>query len=141
MYTQEDATFTGVEAEAGFTINSQQNIRLWGDVVRADLDQSGDVPRIPPARLGASWQFASDQWTAQVSLTHAMDQDRPGINQEATESYTRLDAYLGYKVDKLSLFAKAANLTDEEIRNSTSFLRELAPEPGLGFTLGARYNF
>ena len=70
-----------------------------------------------------------------------MDQERPGENQEATEGYTRLDAYLAYNTDNLSLFAKGTNLTDEDIRNSTSFLRELAPEPGLGITLGARYSF
>lgn len=141
LYTQEDATFTGMETEAVFAIGSQQSIRVWGDVVRAEFNQSGDVPRMPPARLGASWQFTSEQWSAQLSLTHALDQNRPGDNQEATEGYTRLDAYISYTTDQLSLFAKAANLTDEEIRNSTSFLRELAPEAGLGVTLGARYRF
>lgn len=141
LYTQEDATFTGAETEAVFAIGNQQKLRVWGDVVRAEFAQSGDVPRMPPARLGASWQFDAEHWTAQLSLTHALDQNRPGDNQEATEGYTRLDAYISYTAENLSLFAKGSNLTDEDIRNSTSFLRELAPEAGIGITVGARYRF
>jgi len=106
------------------------------------FDNAGDVPRIPPARIGASWDFDLNNWSAQVSLTKAFDQDRPGEGQEETAGYTRLDAFLEYGFfDDFSIFAKASNLTDDEIRNSTSFLRELAPEPGRAFTLGARYRF
>ena len=141
VYVQEDASFRGLEAEVNYAVNQQHSLRLWGDLVRAELDQSGDVPRMPPARLGARWEFSNGPWNAELSLTQAMDQDRPGENQEATEGYTRLDAYLAYNTDNLSLFAKGTNLTDEDIRNSTSFLRELAPELGLGITLGARYSF
>lgn len=141
LYVQEDATFTGIEAELDFAVTEQHSLRFWGDYVRADFDNSGDVPRMPPARIGASWDFDLDNWSAQVSLTKAFDQDRPGEGQEETSGYTRLDAFVEYGFDDFSIFAKATNLTNDEIRNSTSFLRELAPEPGRGFLLGARYRF
>jgi iron complex outermembrane receptor protein len=70
-----------------------------------------------------------------------MDQNRSGEGQERTEGYVRLDAYVGYSLDNLLLFARGTNLGNEEIRNATSFLRDLAPEPGRGITIGARYNF
>lgn len=141
LYEQEGALFRGLEAEISFPIAEFQSLRIWGDMVRATLDQSGDVPRLPPARLGTSWEYAGERWTANISLVNALDQDRPGLGQEATEGYIRLDTYIGYTLDNLLLFARGTNLSNEEIRNATSFLRDLAPEAGRGITLGARYTF
>lgn len=140
-YVQEDATFAGVEAELGLTISESQSLRFWGDYVRAELDANGDVPRMPPARLGVSWDFNTDQLSARISVTHALDQDKPGRGQEETDGYTRLDAYLGYRLGGVSLFLKGTNLTNREIRNSTGFLRDLAPEPGRAVSLGVSYRF
>jgi iron complex outermembrane recepter protein len=39
------------------------------------------------------------------------------------------------------IFLKANNLLDQEIRNSTSFLREIAPEPAQSLELGIRMSF
>ena len=141
LYNQEGASFAGVEAEASFDLTGQSSLRIWGDYVEADLDDNGDVPRIPPARVGASWDYSYEVWSGQLSLTHAFDQNDPGEGEEETEGYTRVDAYIGWNAEPLTIFFKATNLTDEDIRNATSFTRELAPEPGRGFTLGARYNF
>jgi iron complex outermembrane recepter protein len=141
LYVQEDALFRGLEAEIKFPLAEFHSLRIWGDTVRASLDQSGDVPRIPAARLGTSWEYAKDSWTTSISLVNAMDQNRPGVSQERTEGYVRLDAYVGYSLDNLLLFARGTNLGNEEIRNATSFLRDLAPEAGRGITLGARYTF
>ncbi len=140
-YVQEDATFAGIEAELSLPITDGHNLRIWGDYVRAKLDKNGDVPRMPPARLGASWDTHSDNWLAQLSITHAFAQEKPGEGQEDTESYTRLDAHLAYNLGDLALFIKGSNLTKEKIRNSTSFLRQLAPEPGRAITFGASYHF
>jgi iron complex outermembrane receptor protein len=41
----------------------------------------------------------------------------------------------------LWLFAKGYNLLNEEIRNSVSFLRNFAPEPGRSFIFGVRATF
>jgi len=141
LYVQEGALFRGIEAEINLPLGEFQSLRIWGDMVRANLDQSGDVPRLPPARLGTSWEFSGERWTASVSLVNALDQDRPGAEQESTHGYVRVDTYVGYTMDSLLLFVRGTNLGDEEIRNSTSFLRDQAPEPGRGITVGARYTF
>ena len=140
-YVEDGATFTGLEAELGYAINPANAVRFWGDFVRADTDDSGDVPRTPPGRVGASWQYQQAGWVAGVSVTHAFEQDRPGEGETETDSYTRVDASVEWGSDDYSIFLKANNLFDEEIRNATSFLRDIAPEPGRGFSLGATYNF
>jgi len=39
------------------------------------------------------------------------------------------------------LFAKGNNLLDENIRNSTSYLRNFAPEAGSGAEIGFRVSY
>jgi len=41
----------------------------------------------------------------------------------------------------LLLFVKLRNLTDEEIRLSTSYLRGFAPEAGRSLETGVRYRY
>jgi iron complex outermembrane receptor protein len=41
----------------------------------------------------------------------------------------------------LSFFVAADNLTDEEGREHTSFLKDLVPLPGRSFRFGATYRF
>ena len=38
------------------------------------------------------------------------------------------------------VFLRAKNITDEEIRNATSFMRNFAPEPGRTLELGVRFD-
>lgn len=141
LYAQEDARFIGVEAEVELPVGESQSIRFWGDLVRARFDSNRDVPRQPPARLGLSWNYENESWSGQLSLLQAFDQDRPGEGQEATEGYVRIDGFISYAWGATDLFLRGSNLTNEEIRNSTSFLREVAPEPGRSLTLGATYSF
>ena len=42
---------------------------------------------------------------------------------------------------QITLTAAVRNIQDEEIRLSTSVLREFAPEPGRSFDLGVRVEF
>ena len=141
FYRQEDARFSGVEAELRAPLGTDLTARLWGDAVRARLDKSGDVPRIPPARLGLDLDYTRDMWTAGVSFSHGFAQNDPGINEAATDSYSRIDAHLSLGNEQWTLFLKGTNLADKEIRNATSFLRDLAPEPGRSLVVGARFNF
>ncbi len=62
-----------------------------------------------------------------------------------TDSYHRLDLLADYHIHfgerDLLLFAKARNLTNEDVRNHTSFLKNFAPEAGRSIELGVRYAF
>ena len=72
------------------------------------------------------------------------EQDKPGENETSTDAYTRVDAAIYFKTPagkgEFTVFLKGNNLSNAEIRNSTSFLRDYAPEPGRGAELGLRYS-
>ena len=145
QYTQGNATFRGFETELKIQFHPLWNLRVFSDSVRATLDNGDDLPRITPARFGGSLDFNVNQWSANISATHAAQQKHPGHDESATDSYNRLDARVEYTFKNAgadyTLFAKATNLTDAEIRNASSYLRDIAPEAGRGLQLGVRVKF
>ncbi len=148
-YTAEDADFWGVEARLDYrllrTEYGELDVNVSGDFVRAEFDDAGDVPRIPPARLGAGIGWHSAQWSVEMQVTKVFDQDDAGVGEFETDGYTRLSLYTDYHLSvgggDLVLFAKGTNLLDEEIRNHASFLKNYAPEPGRGVRIGLRYHY
>lgn len=145
QYEQEDATFKGLEANLAFALTDHWNIALFSDYVRAKLDKNGDVPRIPPLRYGLSLDYHKAQWNTGLRLTEVASQHRAGDFEENTDSYTRLDGHIHYHIaserNNWMIFLKASNLLDEEIRNATSYLRSIAPEPARSIELGIRMSF
>ena len=145
QYTQANATFRGFETELKIQFHPLWNMRVFSDSVRATLDNGDDLPRITPARFGSSLDFNVNQWSANISATHAAKQKHPGHDESATDSYNRLDARVDYTLKNAgadyTLFAKATNLTDAEIRNASSYLRDIAPEAGRSLQLGVRVKF
>lgn len=142
-YQQRDASFSGIELETSWSLTDTQRVELQGDLVRGRFDQGAnrDIPRLPPAKVRASWIYQDDSWRAAINLTHAASQTRTGLNESATDSYNRLDASLSYQQESWSVFLKGQNLSDEDIRNATSLLRDIAPEAGRNLTVGVRYQF
>lgn len=148
IFEQADATFYGMEAEFNWQLVPRLKWTLWGDSVRGKLDQGGNLPRIPPLRLGNQLNFNYKQWRAELSLTHNFEQDEVAVNETLTEAYTLVDALISYQFDlkgandgTVTLFAKVDNLTDEVARVHSSFLKDRAPLPGRGFSLGLRGRF
>jgi iron complex outermembrane receptor protein len=148
-YRQQGARFHGAEfeielplAQGGF---GELTLDLHGDWVRGELDRSGDVPRLTPWRVGARLALTRGAISSFVGALHAADQDRPGRFETATDGYYRLDAGISYALAlgavDTTLFLRGTNLTDEEIRASTSFLRDFAPEPGRALEAGVRLRF
>ena len=48
---------------------------------------------------------------------------------------------VGLSDNELILFMEVENILDEQIRLSTSFLRDIAPESGVSVTAGLRFLF
>ena len=149
-YQTEDTIFTGVEAEVSTSLwrsgNTSLALTLFGDLVRAEFDSGEKVPQIPPARLGAGLQLNGNNWTAHLHVTRAMDQKRTSTLELPTEGYTQVSFYADYHWSigdrsELQLFLRARNLLDEPIRNHVSLVRNFAPEPGRGLTLGLRFRY
>ncbi len=148
-FLQEDARFIGVEAQIEFPLaayaGTDYHVNVFGDYVEAELDSGAYLPRIPPMRSGLELVAHANDWTLKLRNTFVSSQDKTSANEEATDSYTRLDLFADYHLHfgerDLLLFAKAKNLTNEDIRHHTSFLKENAPEAGRSIELGLRYVF
>jgi len=148
-YTQADAVLKGYEAEIIFPLlegnGNDLDLRLFSDYTRGTLVDGGDLPRIPPLRVGVGLDFTGLKWTAGVQAIRYDDQDKLAAFELPTEGYTMLDASIGYRVFTphvdWNFFLRASNLLDEEARRHTSFLKDLAPLPGRNFTLGIRAGF
>ncbi len=150
QYTLDQARFYGAEARATLPMASTPqgdwSISPFADVVRATLDDGSAVPRIPPRRIGATLAYQFQAWAADLRLTHASAQRRAGNNEESTDGYNDLTLHLSYTLpmgdgQHCELFLRGSNLTNEEIRNAASYLRDLAPEPGRSFESGVRLSF
>lgn len=150
-YQGDDASFFGYEAELNFYPPFRAfkpHLTLFSDYVRGKFEKSelGDVPRLPPLRFGAEIGVQRTQWHGALRYTHALRQNRPGLFETTTPGFHRLDLDVTYdwilaNRRKILLFSKASNMTNSVIRNSTSFLRNFAPEPGFSFELGFRMDF
>lgn len=149
QWTQSDARFRGFEGEATFQLaeNNTGNwaLRVFGDTVRATLVDGGNVPRIAPARVGSELQWKQDGWRASLGAVRYAKQDKVAANETATAGYTLINASAAYHwdVDTIGweVFVDARNLTDQEARVHTSFLKDSVQLPGRGFGLGLRAFF
>lgn len=151
-YEANTANFAGYEAQItaqprlGLPFNPY--LTLFSDYVRGWFknDTLGDVPRLPPLRFGSEIGFQWAQWRGGLRYTHALRQDKPGNLETETPGYHRLDLNLSYDWNmsdyrKILFFAKLSNMTDRTIRNSTSFLRNFAPEAGFSALIGMSATF
>ena len=145
LFLQRDATFYGVELQGELDIARIWR-GIWGidaryDFVRASFDDAdgGDVPRIPPHRLGAGIYYRDVNWFARLGFLHAFDQARIGENETPTKGYTLLGADLAYTfklygqgglMPEMTIGLKGENLLDDDVRNHVSFKKDDVLQPG-----------
>jgi iron complex outermembrane receptor protein len=148
-WVQGDAEFTGWEVEGRAELFENQSglwsLRLFADGVDAELDDGGNLPRIAPGRFGGSLDWSLGPWRARVGATRVSDQDDVAELETATEGYTLIDAGLAYHWDVggagWEAFFEGRNLSDEDARAHTSYLKDFAPLPGRNLAVGVRVGF
>lgn len=164
QYTQQDATFNGLEAEASYRFNSNYSATLLGDYVRAKLDdsklnnsnsarQSGYLPRIPAGRLGtrvkANWQALGGSIGGAMEYFHVFKQDDIADYESPTAGYNLINASLAYEGSlnnrtndhkSYRIYLNMNNLLDEKYTSHSSFLSAI-PQPGRNFTAGVQLKF
>lgn len=147
IFEQADANMHGAEAELTFNhAGPGWSGRLFADTSRGALVDAGSLPLQPASRVGASIGYRQGALRAGVSLVHAMEQDRlASFENTTTPSYNQLNANLSYTQHlgerDLTWFVLAKNLLNEDIRASTSVLKDIAPLPGRNFVFGVRAQF
>lgn len=147
---QADATFMGYESKLIFPLMENRlgmvDLTLFSDFTRGQFVSGADVPRMPPLRFGFQLDHIKGDWNSNLRLTRGEAQHRAGDNDTATAGYLLLNLSTQYQILDLHdadvmIFAKANNLLNENIRNSTSYLRNFAPEPGRGAEIGFRVSY
>jgi iron complex outermembrane receptor protein len=155
FYAQRNAVFRGGEFQSQLDVAPLAGgifgVEHQFDVVRATFVGGGDVPRIPPVRLGGGLFWRDANWLARVNLLHAFAQRNiDPTNETPTKGYNLLRAELSYRMlydpgdprsRELRLGLVGDNLLNEDIRNSVSFRKDevLLPGANLRFFVNARF--
>ena len=147
---QANAIFRGFEAKTLFPLMQNHygaiDLTLFGDYTRGTFDQGGNVPRMPPLRYGFELSYEKNDLTTQARLTRGEAQNDAGENQSNTPGYLLLNLGAQYQLatfhqSEVQLFATGKNMLNENIRNSTSYLRNFAPDPGRSAEIGIRVSY
>jgi iron complex outermembrane receptor protein len=150
LWNQQDADFVGAEVEVRYDLGHYDSGHWWifglFDTVDGGLDDGQNVPLMPPTRfgLGLDWHYGG--WTANVTWIWADDHTDVAEYETPTPGYDLLNADLTWTLpwaerSTWELFLRGRNLLDEDIRNSTSYLKDQAPQIGRNFVFGVRAAF
>ncbi len=147
------AVFKGFEVEGRFRIyegRGDLDLSLHSDYVHAKNLESGDpLPRIVPMRLGFGLDYKLGQFGSRLDVLHGFEQNRNDPNELETDGYTKVDAIVTYRFKTafgfegagIEAFLKARNILDDEIREHSSFLKDIAPLDGRSLLFGLRGEF
>lgn len=149
QFQQDNVVFYGLEVATNFNLYSgnygQLNFNLFGDYVRAERSNGDNLPRISPAKIGSGLSYKYSDFSAGLDLTNILAQNDNGSLETDTDGYSILNLNMNYNVvagkRKLSLFAKATNLLNEDGQLHTSFIKDRAPIMGRALMVGFQASF
>lgn len=149
QYFQDDATLQGIEVAFDWmfarTDAGDWILRSFYDQTDGELDDGGNLPRIPPQRLGLGLDFDTGDLRTSLDVIEASEQDDVTEFETETDGYTLVNAGLIYRIyigdANADLFVRGSNLLDEDVRLHTSFLKDIAPQMGRSWHAGVRFNF
>lgn len=149
-WQQDDATFKGLDLEASWRMldwaDGDLALRGFYDRVQARLKKGSnrDLPRIPPERWGLGLTLNWHRLTGTVDYTQTRSQKDTAPLELPSDGFNDLRAYLGYAFawgeSTLEVFVSGRNLTDDEQRHHTSFIKDSAPQPGRTIEGGVRLS-
>lgn len=155
-YRATDAEFFGAELEmtfhllgpvvAGEVAGEHLDLELRADYVQANDRKTGDpLPRISPFHASAALDYRKGAFGARIESVFSAHQSETADNELPTDSYVMFNAALSYTLATgpvtTDFYVKGVNLTNEEAREHTSYLKDIAPLSGRGVVAGVRVNF
>lgn len=149
---QANALFRGFESNLTIPLYEGSHglidVNLFGDYTRGTLSQAGNgnVPRMPPLRYGAQLDFTYDACSTFLRVTRGNRQGFAGENETQTPGWVLMNLGVQYQTKasantQILFYARGNNLLNQNIRNSTSYLKNYAPEPGRGVQVGIEIRF
>ncbi len=148
-YLQQDAAIRGIEVNINFPLVQHNDYGLdlmfLADFIEAELDSGDYLPRMPTLKYGTGLKYDHDNFFADFTVVNYEDQYKTAANELPTEGFTMVNIELAYRLTSNTsdtlIFLRGRNLLDEEARDHTSYLKDLAPRAGRNFVAGIRYNF
>lgn len=148
-YRQANTRFYGIEGQVAYLLVDgplKLTGRGFGDYVAGQVSgDGGDLPRITPARIGAGLDGSWRRFDAHLDYTRVLSQSDIASLETRTGGYNLLGLELawGFKAragaeHESHVYLRARNLLDEDARRHTSFLKDVAPQPGVSVFLGFR---
>jgi iron complex outermembrane receptor protein len=155
-YRSTGAEFFGMETEAtihllepvvaGQVETDHLNVELRADYVQANETKSGDpLPRISPLHASAALDYKKGPFGARLESNFSAHQGETADDELPTDSYVMFNAALTYTLVSgpvtTDFYVKGVNLTNEEAREHTSLLKDVAPLSGRGVVAGVKMAF
>ncbi len=151
MFIQDDVDFRGFEAEAQAELFRTGSLDFHGDIgvdyVRATRDGGvdEDLPRIPPLSAVFGLEARHEYGDLRFEVEVVADQDDVATFELPTDGYELINLYATIRpMGADSPFAvqlSATNLSDEEARVHTSFLKDVTPLRGRNFRVALTADF
>lgn len=147
--TQADARLTGYELEVTAPIWTGKGWSLGADLaldqVEGRYNDGTNIARMPPRLVTFGLEGRSARLTLRGEVQTLSDQTKLAAFETATEGATTYNVAIGWKPlvdnDALELRLEGRNLSDEDVREHTSFLKDKLPKPGRSVRLSLRAQF
>jgi iron complex outermembrane receptor protein len=152
-YSESRARLWGFEAEIDLQVSKENplGLHLYGqlDYVNGrDLSANDYLPRITPLRgkIGAKYLFSNASVYAESIFV--APQNKTASEELSTDSYQLVNIGGAYQLNSRSssavrweIYGRGTNLTNEEARVHSSFLKDVAPLRGRAFLAGVKVSF
>ncbi len=157
-YLQSGSRFAGIEAHLHAELNKYLWLTAGLDFVDAQINSAvasrttglvtpagTSLPRIPPLRGRAGFDFRYKQFSLRPEAVMARSQDSFFPTETRTPGYTTFHVSASYTVARRhaahDFSLTAFNLGDRLYRNHLSFIKDIAPEMGRGVRVGYTVRF
>ena len=150
-YQSTAAQFYGIESQLAYHILQDEardlSIDFQPDYVYArDKNTGQPLPRITPLRLkfGINYRLGQE-FDSRLELLHVLRQNRNALFETETPDYSQLNLFLSRKFQGLGqiveLYLRGTNLLNQKSRDHVSFIKDVAPLPGINLIAGLKVSF
>jgi iron complex outermembrane recepter protein len=149
LVSQKDATLSGAELHVTWPLGQVAGWSVVGDggmdTVRGSYDGGGAIARMPPAMVTLGLEAKSPQMRVRAEVQSIAEQTRSAAFETQTAGSTALNALWSWRPvqsnDRIELTFEGRNLTNEDIREHTSFLKDYLPKPGRSLRVSLKGSF
>ena len=148
-FLQDDADFFGFEADLVVPLIDNDSYNLTADLrasyVSADLDNGGNVPRIPPVSVLAALESDFSAFTVRSEVQWFGEQNNVAEFETPTDDFAFVNLFLSWRPlsDNQNVVVQLAgeNLFDTTGRRHSSFTKEFLPLAGRNIKASVRFSF